>query len=439
MSRHAHCFALALLVIAPIARASDAPNADPAANRVEATDQSATVELPSGTRLELAPGTVLKRERGVRLDLGGRAGLVPVRVYRLERGDVEVSFREAGSAEALMIRAPRRVSAVARVGRYRVVAADAGTSVAALEQETLAAIGADWKPLSAGHARSIGGVVVPPIRALLPAPSASPGPVAVALDGGASAELSWAPVAGATSYVVNVQSRGASGAPLIRIASKDTGAKLGPLPPGQYEARVAARDAYDLPGIASAPVPIRIVGLELPQGAHADAERIWLGTRQRARLLDGEGLELTYGNATHFVPAPHTVGLSRGEPTVVRLRAKGDPREVRFQLLPMSIAASVQLGPQRARWPEDRVRATVRIDARGTTAPRVTPVVTVNGEPAVVQWTRDGDVLRAVVPPADADGPWVVRVEVPGPGGKSLGRGFLEVAPSRKRLVVGTR
>ncbi len=142
---------------------------------------------------------------------------------------------------------------------------------------------------------------------------------------------------------------------------------------------------------------------------------------------------MTYGRSSYFVPAPRRVGLSRGEPTLLRLRVPKSKQEAKIELAPIELSASVELSPQLARWPRDPVRIAVRVSAKGTDLPKVTPTVTVNGAPEQVTWRRSGGSLSAVVPPKSGGGPWVVRVEVTGPRGHELGRGFLEVARAAPR------
>ena len=81
-------------------------------------------------------------------------------------------------------------------------------------------------------------------------------------------------------------------------------------------------------------------------------------------------------------------------------------------------------------WPRDPVRIQVRLASTTGQALPFSPTlkVTVNLDPIPVEWHRDGDVYRAVVPPVTKPGPWVVRTEITDPHGNEIGRGFLEVA-----------
>src|SRR5690606_40748955 len=74
---------------------------------------------------------------------------------------------------------------------------------------------------------------------------------------------------------------------------------LGPVNPGQYELRVRANDDKQLPGQWSEKVELRVVGVELPEGAYvSDTGDIHLGRGQRARFTNTDGLELKIGRAS---------------------------------------------------------------------------------------------------------------------------------------------
>lgn len=415
--------AAALATLAPAGAAGEKANA----RQLQGGSNGKHVQLDAERSLDLSPDAELVRERGLRLDLDGNGSTVLVDVYRLVKGQVDVRF--AGKSNtAVMIRAPRRVTAVAKDGHYRMLAVPGSASVAALDKDTLAAVGNDWKPLHAGWARSVSPASAGTPRAILAAPNArAESALIIAADGTANGAVRWQKLSGAAKYFVEVERDGE------RIRSretKDARAVLPDLTPGRYAVRVSAVDAFGLAGASSADARIQVVGLGLPEGARAEGDHIWLGPSQRAALVGAEGLEMTYGKSSFFVPAARSVGLSRGRATLLRLRVAPTKEEARVHLNPIELAAKVELSPKLARWPRDEVRVSVHVTAKGTDVPKVTPSVTINGAPTKVSWSRSGSSLSAVVPPESSGGPWVVRVEVRGPRGRELGRGFLEIAPS---------
>jgi hypothetical protein len=430
MTRQSSALLLVVLLSATAPAGAEGGKADDSG--LQGGSNGKRVTLDAARSLELGVGSELARERSVRLDLDGNGSSVLVDVYRLVKGRVDVRFRGKANS-AVMIRAPRRVTAVAKTGHFRVLATPTSASVAALETGTLAAVGNDWKPLAPGRARSVSQSSAGSSRKMLGAPQPSvSNRLLIATDGTASASVSWPGLKGAARYQVEIER---NGSPSATKQTNKTSLRLQDLEPGRYTVSVSAVDAFELAGTGSPEATIQVVGLSLPAGARVEAGRVWLAADQRAELLGAQGLEMTYGRSSYFVPAPRSVGLSRGEPTLLRLRAPESKQEANIRLAPIELSASIELSPKRARWPRDPVRIAVSISAKGTDVPTVTPSVTVNGAPEHVTWKRSGNSLHAVVPPKSTGGPWVVRVEVRGPRGHELGRGFLEVAGARKTSV----
>jgi hypothetical protein len=299
-------------------------------------------------------------------------------------------------------------------------------------------IGNSWSTLPSRHAvsRGVAGVAPEP-RPLASAPRLrAPAPLLLAGTGRAEASIAWEPVRGATGYDVAISSEGTR--PERHLAVRDAEAIIADLEPGSYHATVVALDQDGLESVASKPVHFRVVGYEVPKGAkQRTSGSIVLDKHQRLSLLAADGLELTYNRSTQFVPAPGAVGLSRGEPTLVRLRTPGSPAEVSIRLEPDGLRARVSLAPAVARWPADPVSASVELfDLYGhpiADAGGVSIRTTVNLEPVTVDWKRTGAQFAGTVPPRAGRGPWVVRVEATDPRGTSLGRGFLEVASAKAK------
>jgi hypothetical protein len=176
--------------------------------------------------------------------------------------------------------------------------------------------------------------------------------------------------------------------------------------------------------------PLRVVAAELPEGAKLVDGTILLRPHQRVALTGTEGVEISYGRAPQFIPAPNSIGLIRGQATLIRLRSAGSTGELQLSLEPRTLHADIQIGPRRARWPNDAISVSVRItDARGRpVAADVKPRLHVNVTPLKLEWKRSHNVLSTMVPRPAEPGPWVVRVEVVDDTGAVVGHDFLEVA-----------
>ncbi|HMJ13477.1 MAG TPA: hypothetical protein VK524_18790 [Polyangiaceae bacterium] len=386
--------------------------------------------LPGGVRLRLKPGSVIQVQQPTRLPLYPGRPDTPAQVVQLVSGRMRVAVSPT-SGVAVLIRAPRRVSAIVKSGEGTVLASSESVTVAAVDSDMLAALGDKWHPLPRGFAQSADDrdAMAKP-RSILPAPPlAQVNALALAMAGTGSHELRWAAVPGATAYRVRISS--SSSAPRD-MATSEAQATFHELSPGRYDLMVFATDAYGLEG-PGARSRLDVLGLELPEGARRVGDAIELGPGHRLRFSDPAGLELSYGDAAPFVAAPNNVGVVGGAATLVRVRKLGEKGEVAFRLLPRDVRADVVLGPAMARWPRDSIKIRVSLhDARGRriAAPaKLQPEVRVNIDPVHVEWQRRGDVLEGTLAPRVERGPWVVRVQVKDEFGDVIGWASLEVAP----------
>jgi len=429
-------------------RASAAERAPLAHIDSAAPSEGTTKQLAGGALLHLAPGTRFELGRTLKLQLGppGSAQTV-TQVIKLISGRIEVDIPLSKVPKtAVLLQAPRKVSAVAK-GGHSIAIADANrVTLAAVEGDMLAASGNDWKTLSSGQVRGFVGQDAMYQESTVPGvPNLSLSrPLLLALGG--VSEVARAQTGGvkqAEGYQVSVWRAAEQGRELMRrLDVRGSSVDILGLPPGQYQVTSRAVDASGIFGPDSAPTPLRVVGAELPSGSRYEDGAILLGQRARVKLLGASGLEASYGVSQTFVAAPDTVGLSRGEPTVLRLREPGTTSEVRVGLEPRTLRADVQITPKHARWPEDMLEVTVQLfDARGrpvAESVQVQPSVLVDVTPVAVNWLRSANTLHTFIPAPSSRGPWVVRVEVVDEFGDPAGRDFMEVAaPDSDRLSVG--
>ncbi len=405
---------------------------------VISADTATTKQLPGGAVLHLDAGARLEAVRVMKLQLGppGTAE-TPTQVLKLVSGrvDVELPISKVPKT-AVLFQAPHKASAVAKGGHSIAIADADRVTFAAVDGDMLAASGNDWKTLPSGVVRSfVGADPTPQEHAVPSAPalSVSHSFVLAPSNGAPALAASVGNVAQAQKYELSIWRVGEKSRELVRRQDAHPGDNaLANLAPGHYEIGARAVDASGIFGKDSAFRSLRIVGTELPTGARFENGSILLGRSGRVKLLGADGLEASYGASAHYVRAPGSVGLSRGDATVVHLREPGNPEELTVGLEPRTLHADVSITPKSAHWPQDKIEVSVRLfDARGRAVPenvKVNAKVLVDVEPVAVNWTRSGNLLSAQVPAAAGRGPWVVRVEVSDEFGEPAGRDFLEIA-----------
>ena len=434
---------LSTLVAAQSASASEAVNATPADSTN--SPQGTTKQLAGGAILHLAPGTLIEVGRSLKLQLAPPGSPQTVtQVVKLIAGRVDIDIPLGKVPKtAVLLQAPRKVSAVAK-GGHSIAIADANrVTLAAVDGDMLAASGNDWKTLPGGFVRGfIGHDPAYQEHAVPAVPNLSISrPLLLAF--GNQAPSGHAEVGGvkdADHYQISVWRVADSGNELVRRLDSPSGAgELSGFGPGQYLVTARAVDSTGIFGQESAARSLRIVGAELPTGSRYEDGAVLLGTRSRLKLLGAKGLEVSYGGSTHFVAAPDSVGLSHGEATILRLREPGSSEELRVGLEPRTLRAEVEITPKHAHWPTDMIEVTVHLfDARGRAVAEsvpVKPTVLVDVQPTPVTWLRSGNALHTFIPAPSSRGPWVVRVEIADEFGDPAGRDFMEVAgPDNERV-----
>ncbi|HYP74326.1 MAG TPA: hypothetical protein VER12_00135 [Polyangiaceae bacterium] len=412
-------------------------------NTLQASDakttaaESTTKQLPGGALLRLAPGTRIEVGRSMKLQLAATGSQQTVtQIVKVLSGRVDVDIPQSKVPKtAVLLQAPHKVSAVAK-GGHSIAIVDANrVTFAAVDGDMLAAAGNDWKTLPSGLVRGFVGVDPTYQETKVPSvPSLRvPKPLLLALGNGApEAHAEAGGVTEAHHYQLSVWRVTDKGNEFVRHIDTPGSAAISGLSPGQYQITARAVDASGIFGQESAATPLRLVGAELPAGSRYEGGAILLGQRSRAKLIGAVGLEASYNAAQHFVAAPDSVGLSRGESTLLRLREPGSAEEVRVALEPRTLRAEVQITPKHPHWPGDMLEVTVQLfDARGRAVAESTPVkptVLVDVQPLEVTWLRSGNTMHTFIPAPISRGPWVVRVEIADEFGDPAGRDFIEVA-----------
>jgi hypothetical protein len=416
---------------ATLAHGSDStPQAKPGAAHGER-------KLPGGAVLRTGRGAHFKMGKPIKVQLDSRGTRTPAQSVNLVTGRVEVELPLVKNpSTAVLVQGPSKVSAVAKGGHSVVIASGKTVSVGAISGDMLVALGNDWRTLPAGTVREFTNGVAADHEVLKAPTTSLSAPVLLSVAGEHTSVIAQTtPIARASAYEFSLyRTRGRDRELVKRFESKDTQTKLEDLEPGSYTISAHAVESSGLEGAESQPVALRVVKAQLPEGAKLTDGGILLPPSQRVRLLGTEGVQVSYGKAADFVALPDDIGLIRGQPTLVRLRAAGSNSELSLRLSPRAVLADIKIGPPRARWPQDTVTVSVRLsDARGRPLPddvKVKPVAYVNVTPVKVEWKREHNLLSAVIPPSLEAGPWVVRVEINDDTGAIAGRDFLEVAPA---------
>jgi hypothetical protein len=371
----------------------------------------------------------------MKLHLGtGPDPMVQSRVLTLDRGYVTASVPEDRRYAVLMM-APRKLSAILIEGEVSLVASEQRTTLATHSGRVLYTLDAKWRPLPAGNEqlaseaypsglrRSLLGMPLAPLlsRRLLLECAAAESMTAV----------TWPALAGAVEYDVELS---ASDGRLVHAQRASTPrADVGPLAAGDYRVSVRGIDDSGLPGAMSTAVGLNVVGLDVPKTASRSLTgAVRLQPGQRVGLLGAEGLEVGYLGFDDFLPAPKTLGLVARRPISMRLRHPGSGETVRLELEPMTVRAEISFARHPHDWPKDGLAISVKlVDEQGFAVPDefgVSCRVTVNIAPAEPIWERSGSTLRTLLAKPEGSGPWMVRVEVRDESGIPLGKDISEVA-----------
>ncbi len=441
---HARLMGMLLTATPCLTAVSYADGSDPSATAAEWVTQASqqVVKLREGVRLTLAPGTRLIRQPSVPVpkhlrELAPRAYTVELVTGRVDV-DVDISQRPI---YAVMVRAPRHIAAFSKGGKCSVVASPQGIVIAALSGNELSSTVSDkWRSLKVGSAlvvsREVPGGAT---RELLKQPTLqASNALSLSLGDGKPTRLNWTNVPEAQVYRVTLsQEATQSPVPVSDFEVKQTAFELPPLKLGRYKATVTAIDRF---GIASPPsnaVAIRIIGVDLPEGTYLYHGIPQLGRSQQVHLQQVEGLEMAYGSAGVFGPAPDSLGLPTGHPLLVRFRERGASDEVSLTLEPRSLTSTIQFEPKRASWPGQAVKVTVRIlGPDGAELPDSVDVAldaTVNTRVIDAGWAHEGNTWVTRIDQPPISGPWILRVTASDQVGQVLAHDFIEIAEPVKR------
>lgn len=428
---------------------SSTPSASTSADRTASewitNEGSLTVELNRGTTLTLGPRSRVLRLPSIPVALGEREYSKTAYSVELVSGRLEVQIDPTiRPIYGVVVRAPRKVGAIAKSGTVSIVASNDRVSIVARSGKyAMAAIGERWRPLRVGQAfvvstKSPQGDQYP----VPPAPALTVDtPVAMAIGTSITGQrLSFSPIANAATYRLRIYQSIDEKPSLVQEHDLvKTSHSVNQLTAGRYWASVCAVDGAEIESASSPRVDFRIVEAVLPPGAIVDDNAIYMPVSERLQLLHVEGLEIGYGNSSDlFVPAPQSIGFIRDDSLQFRLRERGSKSETRIRLEPLDLKPTIEISPARAVWPGTPISISIVMRRRAGSSTSIesllVPTISINNRPTKVNWaSRAGKMSCVVEKPASA-GPWVVRVLVRDTRGRDVARDFIEVAVDPKSV-----
>ena len=403
-----------------------------------------SIALVDGVQLVLASNTQLLRRASIPAPMHIKNMAERTYVLELVRGRVDVDIDMSKQPYySVMLYAPRRVTAYLKGGRSTVLASEQSVVVAAVTGADISAGNADqWRPIHVGTALAVSRErPAGETRVLIERPTlAADNSLNLSLGNPKPTALSWTGIANAQCYRLTLKGESFGGQRATRTFEvKRTSFELPALPPGRYTAAVSALDTWQLESAESNPVSVRVIGVELPEGAYLQAGVPQLGEMQSIRLTHADGLEMAYGSGTVFGPAPDSVRMSSGRPLLARLREVGSSQEVALRIEPRAVAASIVFTPTRAQWPGKPISVSVSLSGPGgTPLPNAIDVgldTSINTDAIDVDWQQAGNTWTAQIAQPPTAGPWVLRVTATDQAGQVLARDFMEIALPKKPLT----
>lgn len=388
-------------------------------------------QIGSGVVISTSPGAEFRRLAPRPLTLRGGKRVV-AQVISLRQGRIE-AFVEG--PEALLIHAPPAVNAICERGQVTMMRTDGETTVANVEGTTWLAGRKGLTEVAAGRAKTWkpGGTSESPLAA---APALRPDrTVWIDLGSGADvSELAWRHVPGAVRYEVAAMSDGR------RLWTRTTtepslrGTRAA-LPEGTHQVRLRVLDERGIGGKWSEPVALRVVGVELPEGAEIDSNQVVrLGDGQKLKFRHAGGITVTASADGRFVRVGDEGFATQGDRTwFVWFRPSGRPRpEASIRVGPRRVDAKVTIEPKDDGRQGSPVFISVRVNGPAWLRPEAKVLLGI--DPVEVTWKRAGSTLYTVLSDLpEGPGPWVLRVQVQDQYGTPIARDFRELSSASHR------
>jgi hypothetical protein len=429
------------------------------------SDHALTTKLPDGVSVSFEPGTVArwaaagkitsetaKWTHGFHVDVAEGELEVVMPPGQASQASQASQAGQGGNEHAFLV-STKAGTLTAWRGRMHVTVHGDTTSVAAYDGALLVGSSKDSFRVNDAAAvvlHRVGAVDKAHVVPAAPRWSDAGGPPSFAvLPEGTSAStlgVAWSPVAGASSYRVQI----GTDAAMTQIAH---GAQLGAAdssfaapapPPGvQYWAQVRSVGSDGIVSDWSAPRALRVLHYRLPSGAFLARDgAVVLPDGASLPLTDADGVDVAYENVRPGPPAAAPIlywarltgPLHTSDDVPVRIAHLRDPSlggEARVLLARRQVHATVDMQPRRARAVDPiEVRAVV-LDPSGrvdVAAEPVTLEAMADLDRVTVAWQKAGNVWTGRIGPRrDTGRPSVVRVVVRDGLAQEIGRGFVEI------------
>ncbi len=407
----------------------------PSNEELKAGEGGARLRLTDGTTLELSPEASLKIQMTMPVPLGP-GGPVKAQTMTLSSGRLRIDASPSGKTRrAVLLRGPRKAQLILS-GESAVSLKDETLSAVNLSGKMLATTANDWSEIPPGKALSLTRTdPKPQLRDPLPTPRFTGGRWATTNLSDTPLLLTWSEAPGARSYELRLLSDKGALLKRLPLGAERNEIKLPDLPPGSYEARLAALDEGGLESLTPQPARLALLAVGLPPGGfRSGPASVQVSEGQSLSLAHAAGVELAYDKGASYAPAGQEFVMRGDLPRLLRFRVPGATLDGTLQIEPRSLAAVVELAPKNARWPRDTVTGTIRlVNKSGSSLPsdvRMVPRVTLGVTPIEARFQEEGPgLLRVTIAPQAGSLPAALRIEVHDQHGIYLGRGFLEIAP----------
>ena len=404
------------------------------------------VQAAEGVSLRLAPETTVTLRPATYLP-AERPGASPLRAIQVGfgNGEIDVEVHEKSNALGVLVMLPGGRSLAFWRGSANVSIHGDDVSIAFYEGMGITGSASKWKPLVPGQGYVLDSKADAASRSTPTAPEwadlAGSGAIPFALvrgDAKANLSASWAPVANADHYRVELTADPRFLGPITFSDTTSPTLKTDALAAGSYLARVRAVSTDGLASPPSKPLPLRVARMNLPELAMTtNAGAVVLPLRSAILLDDPRDLEVATVSefnptaAPRWIPASNEISLEGSPRRTVRIRHAPSRSETTLVLVRREMRARVSFAPVTPRWPENPVDITVKVeDLSGYLDPSREPVhfdVRIDVDPASLTWTHAGDTWTAHVPPTSGPGPWVIRVNVMDRAGVPIGASLMDV------------
>jgi hypothetical protein len=408
--------------------------------------RAAALKPAEGVSVRLAPDSTLTLRQSAWLP-AEQPGAAPLRAFQvsLASGELDLEVHDPTNTLGVLVSLPGGRSLALWRGSANVSIRDDRVAIALYEGTAIAGSASRWKPLTAGTGAVLAANAEPSSRPTPTRPdwvdgAAAPAPPFALVRGDERAALgvAWRAIAGASRYRVEMAPDARMVGAVTTLDEDSPTMKTEPMGAGTYFVRVRALSSSGVAGPTSTVKALRVARLTVPPMAFASPEgAIVLPASAAVTLDDTRDLEVATISEfdpkapPRWSPASKDLTLAGAPRRTLRIRHVPSQIESPLVLARRELRAQVSFSPMNARWPENPIDVTVKVeDESGYLDPSREPIkvdVRVDLDRLDLAWKHTGDTWTARVMPKSAPGPWVVRVDVRDQAGTPIGASLLDV------------